>query len=82
MYGNSHKRPIAPKRNVWADLTKSTLEDVARRRQEMTALLDAEERAARERCNHVLPDGTSTMVEEEDYEYDRSHVACSVCQYR
>lgn len=77
MYGRIRPEPVP--RTVWADKTKVILDDIRRRRQTLVDQLDAEERAAKERCNHVLVDGTSTIKELEDDEYNSVYTVCSVC---
>lgn len=69
-------KPERPPRTVWADKTKTILDDVRKRRKEINDKLDEEERKAKEVCNHTYPDGRSAIehhwgggVVEDEYEY-------------
>lgn len=81
MFGPPGKLPPPPpNRTVWANKTKVILDDVRKRRQELITKLDAEEQAAKELCNHTMPDGTSTIESYYDHEYDSHYTRCIVCQ--
>lgn len=73
MYG--HSRDPAPKRTIWADVTKGFLDEIKERKRK----LDEEERDARARCNHTYEDGTSALKTYDDWEQSRSYTTCDVC---
>lgn len=74
------RQPEPPKRTVWADKTKTIIDDIRKRRQELNDKLDKEEHAAKALCNHTFSDGTSAIENCYDYEYDRDFTSCSVCR--
>lgn len=75
-YVPSHAEATPTVRNVWADETRDRLAAIDAKIRE----LKSEAETVKSKCNHVFPDGTSTLRVKYD-DGGGSNIACYVCNF-